>query len=183
MRAKNKQFSFLIELDFEVLDSNRMSSYDKRRILRLYGNGKNYVLASQAIENEKLLIKVVDSGICVNTITNDEWNSMQSKTNSVRSASYSLVLDAYGCLGLMSTSLGLNTNGKSQDSANNMLYYLVFVSNAASVGTIRKFDILRITDVHLIPLNSDVNSGIYTQQINSSNSNSNFVNELRYDFL
>ena len=157
-----------------------MSSYDKRRIVRLYGNGKNYVLASQAIENQKLLIKVDESAVCVNTISHDEWLSMQPKTNSVRSTAYSLVLDAYGCLGLLSTSLAQISNGKSHDSTH-MLHYLVFVNNAMSVGTIRKFDILRITDVILIPLNADINSNVYAQQANNPNLNynANFVNELR----
>ena len=83
-----------------------MSTYDKRRIFRVYTYDKSYVLTSQSIENERLQIKLVESSVCLNKLSIDEWNSMtQSKTNSVRSPSVALVFDSYGCLGLLSVSM------------------------------------------------------------------------------
>jgi hypothetical protein len=162
-------------------------SYDKRRILRLYGDGKSYVLSSQLIENEQLQIKVVDSTtVCLNKLTTDEWASMKSKPNSVRSASFTLIAEYYGCLGLFSTiNPAMQNRISSGDDLTNMQqHFLIFVKEANSVGTIRKFDILRITDVFILPLCSDINSNIYNQQPNSNpNSNLNYHNEIKYNSI
>lgn len=151
-----------------------MTSYDKRRIVRLYGDGKSYVLSSQLVD-EKLQIKLVDSAICLNKLSADEWQQMtQSRTNSVRSASFTLTGDSYyGCLGLMSTSL---TGATGDESNAGMQHCLLFVKEAVSVGSIRRVEIMKITDVFLLPMFSDINSNVYSQQ---SNSNSNYFNDLR----
>jgi synaptojanin len=159
-----------------------MTTYDKRRIVRLYGDGKSYVITSQHID-EKLQIKLVDSAVCLNKLMPDEWNALTTKTNSVRSASYSVMLEAYGCLGLMSTSLSTTTTTSNDDQSSNsnssMQHCLLFVKEASLVGTIRKFEIMKITDVFLLPIFSDVNSNIYSQQqqqqqsFNNTNTNTN----------
>ena len=83
-----------------------MSTYDKRRIFRVYTYGKTFVLTSQAIESERLQLKLVESTVCLNKLSVEEWYSMtQSKTNSVRSPSFALAFDCYGCLGLLSISM------------------------------------------------------------------------------
>ena len=74
-----------------------MSNYDKRRIFKVYTDGENFVLSSQAIEDEKLLIKIVASKVFLNRISNDEWLYIQSKS----SRSYQNILESYGCLGLL----------------------------------------------------------------------------------
>lgn len=154
-----------------------MTTYDKRRLFRLYGDGKSYVLSSQLID-EKLQIKLVDSSVCLNKISNEEWQLMtQSKTNSVRSASYSLMTESYGCLGLMSVSLMPTQSGQDETSSG-MQHCLLFVKDAVSVGFIRKVEIMKITDVFLLPMFSDINSNVYAQQSNQSNSN--YFNDLRY---
>lgn len=146
-----------------------MTSYDKRRIIRLYSDGKSYVIASQLVE-EKLQLKLVDSAVCLNKINAEEWQAMISKTNSVRSAGYSLMNESYGCLGLLSTSMSNN------DDSAGMQHCLLFVKDAISVGAIQKFEIMKITDVYLLPIFSDINSNVYAQQSGSSASNSNSVN-------
>ena len=124
-----------------------MSNYDKRKIIRLYGDGKSYVITSNAIENEKLQIKIVDSAICLTKLSSDEWlNLTQFRTNSVRSASFSLMLDSYGCLGALSTVSPVTSN---------LIHYLLFVKEATCVGTVKKCDIMKITDVFILPLNLD----------------------------
>ena len=47
-----------------------MSTYDKRRVFKLYSDGKNYILTSQQIENEKLLLKITqnENKLYLNTI-------------------------------------------------------------------------------------------------------------------
>jgi synaptojanin len=156
-------------------------SYDKRRIIRLYGDTKSYVLTSQAIENEKLQIKCVDASVCLNKMSNDEWLAMtQMRTNSIRSATYSLILDSYGCLGMLSTAIFSSPN---EESANNVQHFLIFVKEAQCVGTLKKFDIMRITDVYVIALNGgaeltmNINSGQQTS--GGGNNYASYMNELK----
>lgn len=158
-----------------------MTSYDKRRIIRLYSDGKSYVIASQQVE-EKLQIKLVNSAVCLNKINADEWQAMISKTNSVRSAGYSLMNESYGCLGLLSTSTSVSS---SNDENADMQHCLLFVKDAISVGAIRKFEIMKITDVFLLPIFSDINSNVYAQQTTgSSNANSvNYFGDLKYEIF
>ncbi len=133
-----------------------MSNYDKRRIFRVYTYGKSYILSSQAIENEKLQVKISqDSLLSLNKLSLEEWNSLtQLKTNSVYSPSCSLVFDAYGCLGLLSTSDGQPVNSAKDDGAS-MQHYLIFVKEVISVGQIKRFEIMKITDVAILPLNAE----------------------------
>ena len=130
-----------------------MSAYDKRRILRVYSDGKTYVLVSQLIEDQKLQIKIFENQVCVNKLTNEEWEQMRPKTNS--RSSFVLLNEAFGCLGMLST---------SHDE-----HSLLFVKDAVSVGTIRKFDILRVTDICVLPLSHEINiNAIYQQQNNGA---------------
>ena len=130
-----------------------MSGYDKRRILRVYSDGKTYVLVSQLIEDQKLQIKIFENQVCVNKLTNEEWEQMRPKTNS--RSSFVLLNEAFGCLGMLST---------SHDE-----HSLLFVKDAVSVGTIRKFDILRVTDICVLPLSNEINiNAIYQQQNNGA---------------
>ena len=133
-----------------------MSNYDKRRIFRVYTYGKSYILSSQAVENEKLQIKTSqDSLLSLNKFSQEEWNSLtQSKTNSVFSPSISLAFDAYGCLGLLSTSDGQPYNS-TKDDGSSMQHYLLFVKEVISVGQIKRFEIMKITDVAILPLNAE----------------------------
>lgn len=128
-----------------------MSGYDKRRILRVYSDGKTYVLVSQLIEDQKLQIKIFENQVCVNKLTDEEWDQMRPKTNS--RSSFVLLNEAFGCLGMLST---------SHDE-----HSLLFVKDAVSVGTIRKFDILRVTDISVLPLTSDININMMYQQQNN----------------
>ena len=188
-----------------------MSTYDKRRIFRVYTYDKSYVLTSQSIENERLQIKLVESSVCLNKLSIDEWNSMtQSKTNSVRSPSVALVFDSYGCLGLLSVSMQqiqqyqqMQSNQSQQqqqqqqlqynnsqsnfytknnfnlnESANaNMQHYLLFVKDAVSVGSLGKVDILKITDLFILPLTND--SNMNNQNLNNNQINTGYINEIR----
>jgi phosphatidylinositol-bisphosphatase len=171
-----------------------MSAYDKRRIFRVYTYGKSYILASQLIEHEKLQIKALDSTISLNKISADEWSLMtSSKTNSVKSPSFGMAFDAYGCLGMLSISTQqlqqqqtpqqqqqqpqsqfYNQSPPKEDSAA-MLHYLIFVKEVISVGTIKKFDIMKISDVTVLPLNADSNP-----QLNYLNQTyMNYINEIK----
>ena len=154
-----------------------MSSYDKRRIFRVYTYGKSYILSSQAIENEKLQIKTsADSLLSLNKLSQDEWNSLtQTKTNSVYSPSCGLAFDAYGCLGLLSTSDGQPYNAGKEEGAN-LQHYLLFVKEVMSVGTIQKFEIMRITDVAVLPLNSESFTNYNQQNVNPFSS---YLNEIK----
>ena len=152
-----------------------MSVYDKRRILRVYSDGKSYVISSQLIENEHLFIKLVDSNVCLNKINNEEWASMKSRTNSVRSASFGLILESYGCLGMLSTGNASMQRVVGMDETGN---FLIFVKEASLVGTIRKFEIIRITDVLILPMFSDANNSAYGQQQNT-NGNLNYHSDIK----
>lgn len=155
-----------------------MSNYDKRRIFRVYAYGKSYILSSQTIENEKLQIKTSpDSLLSLNKLSQEEWNSLtQSKTNSVHSPSCSLAFDAYGCLGLLSTSDGQSYNSSKDDGAN-MQHYLIFVKEVISVGQIKRFEIMKITDVTILPLNAE-SYAYNNQQMN--NPFSGYINDIKY---
>lgn len=74
-----------------------MTTYDKRKTFKIYTDGKNFVLSSNLIENEKLLINVSDSILHLNKIINDEWLVIQSKSN----RPYVNLIDSFGCLGLL----------------------------------------------------------------------------------
>ena len=139
-----------------------MTHYDKRRILRVYANERTFVLKSELIESERLQIRLVENSVCLNKLTTEEWQSMtQSKTNSVRSPSAAHVFDSYGLLGLLSISMQqiqqyqqqqssapqqqsptnfyTKPNFNLNESANaNMQYFLLFVKDATSVGTLGK---------------------------------------------
>ena len=160
-----------------------MSNYDKRRIFRVYTYGKSYILSSQAIENEKLQIKPNDGVISLNKLSTEEWNSLtQSKTNSVNSPSVGLAFETYGCLGLLSTSDGQPNTPKASDptgTTSNMQHYLIFVKEVVSVGTIKKFDIMKITDVIVLPLTNDFYANNYNQQTNMQNPTVNYVNDIK----
>jgi synaptojanin len=117
-----------------------MSVYDKRRAYKLYSDGRNYVLNSQYIDNEKLLFRVVNSQLYLNKITNDEWNKLLS------SKLYSVITESYGCLGLLS-----QKEPKRE-------YYLVFVKDAASIGVVKETEVFRVTDVFFIHLSNETSS-------------------------
>ncbi len=135
-----------------------MFTYDKRRIIRLYSDGKSYVLTSQLIENQTLHIKLVDSCVCINKITNDEWMAMKQRSGI---NSFSLINESYGCIGILTIA--------SDERASSYLNSLIFVKEAVSVGSIRKFDIIRITDVFILPLQAEINTYMYQQQQSNSN--------------
>jgi hypothetical protein len=145
-----------------------MTSYDKRRVFQLLGDGKTHVLTSKFIKNERLQIRVLDSEICLNKIDNDEWTNMtKNRTNSVRSSSFSILFESFGCLGLLSIP---KMNHHYQQSSN-MHHFLFFVNQAASIGTIYNTEVMRITEVNFIELETnykDNNSPIY-----------NYVNEIK----
>ena len=128
-----------------------MSLYDKRRIQRLYSDGSSYILTSQLIEEQNLHIKLTsDNQVCANKIAQEEWTSMKQKSR------FTLLNEFYGCLGLLSTT--------SDERNLNIQHCLIFVKEAVSVGTIRKFDIIRVTDVYVLPLATDINVNMYSQQ-------------------
>lgn len=145
-----------------------MSLYDKRRIQRLYSDGKSYVLSSQMIEDHNLHINLTqDSQVCANKITQEEWSSMKQRSK------FSLLNEFYGCFGMLSTT--------SDERNLNVQHCLIFVKEAVSVGTIRKFDIIRVTDVYILQLAHDINVNFYSQQQpgQSTNTSSNQHNDLR----
>ncbi len=191
-----------------------MSGYDKRRIFRVYACGKSYVLASQLVEDEKLLLTMLDNAeFCLNTISTDEWTQMKDKmgTNSVRSPSYGTVLEAFGCLGLLSISTQQmqhynhqqqqqqhhhhhhHHHQSSQRSARvtdapgaSMHHFLVFVKEALSVGTIRQCEVMKITDVLILPLTADQNGPISPNSSNSGGGGSaagtqGYLNDIRLE--
>jgi hypothetical protein len=72
-----------------------MTNYDKRRSFKLFSDGKNYVLSSQFIEKEKLLISVINTELYLHKISNNEWLEIQNKSKFIP------IVDSYGCLGLL----------------------------------------------------------------------------------
>jgi hypothetical protein len=72
-----------------------MSSYLKRQSFRLFSDGKNYLLSSQFIKNEHLLINVINNELYLNKVSDEEWLQIQSKSRFVA------ILDSYGCLGML----------------------------------------------------------------------------------
>ena len=184
-----------------------MSIWNKNNLIRVYACNGSYVLHSENNKEEKLQIAITKSttSICVNQLSNDEWNSLiASKTNSVSSPSAACVFNGYGCLGLLSTSMyqiqqevqqqleqqqqQKNNNSKNnfnddinmnqmnhqqqanrqiqQQQLSGMQYFLIFVKEAESVGTVKNSEIMRITDVFILPLNTDLNTNTYTSQQN-----------------
>lgn len=167
--------------------------------IKVYSYNNSYILSSDAVKDEKLRISVCNSTICVNSLSTEEWNSMiESRTNSVSSPSYANIFSGYGCLGLLSTSIDQTMQPMQvfqqpvqaiqqqqspqvkSDSAP-MQYYLLFVKDAASVGTVRSFEVMRITDIFVLPLNNnnENNYNMYNQQVNYQSQSVDFVNEIR----
>ena len=72
-----------------------MSNYLKRQSLRLFSDGKNYILSSQFIKNEHLLISVINNELYLNKINDEEWLLIQDKSR------YLTIIDSYGCLGML----------------------------------------------------------------------------------
>ena len=72
-----------------------MSNYLKRQSFRLFSDGKNYLLSSQFINNEHLLINVINNELYLNKVSNEEWSHIQLKSRFVA------ILDSYGCLGML----------------------------------------------------------------------------------
>ena len=161
-----------------------MSSYDKRKIYRLYGDGKTYVVSSLANEAQKLQIRLVNSSVCITKMTGEEWEAQtKNRTNSIRSASFSLLLDSYGCLGILSTpslTIGFQQQINPNTPSSTMHHILILVKDAANVGQIKKCDSLRITDVYLLPLNTE--DSHLTNNINA-NLNSNSSQTSNYGYL
>ena len=159
-----------------------MSNYDKRRIFRVYTYGKSYILSSQSVENEKLQIKTNESNVVsLNKLSTEEWNSLtQSKTNSVRSPASGLAFEAYGCLGMLSTSSDGQQFSSNNFDAANLQHYLIFVKDVISIGTIKKFDIMKITDVIVLPLNVDNYADYQNQPANNQNLSANYINDIKY---
>ena len=169
-----------------------MSIWNKNSLIRVYAFGKSYVLSSETYKEEKLQVCCTQDGsICLSPVSADEWNTLiQSKTNSVSSpCAAACVFNGYGCLGLLSTSieqiqqemhqtnqqseLGSETTtagdtSSSSSSSASMQYFLIFVKEAESVGTIKQAEIMRITDVFILPLNTDLNTNTYSSQQNYS---------------
>lgn len=160
--------------------------------IRVYTFGNSYVLASDSVKDEKLQIRMTKSTVCINNISNEEWSSLtDSRTNSVTSPSFANVFTGYGFLGLLSTSLDQTqpmqvfqqqqqpTQSQYSDDSASMQHFLLFVKDATSVGTVRSFEFMRITDIFVLPLNDDSNSYNLSQQSNGQYQASDFINEIR----
>lgn len=164
--------------------------------IRVYSLGNSYVLSSDCVKEEKLQIRMTNNAVCVNSLSNDEWSQLtNSQTNSVLSPSYANVFTGYGCLGLLSTSIEQSQiyqqqmqqnqniqmqqlNKKKNESAP-MQHYLLFVKEAQSVGTVRSFEIMKITDVFILPLIDDSNYNYYNQQAANMSLDTDFINDMR----
>lgn len=55
-------------------------------------------------------------------------------------------------------------NATSSVNTTSMQYFLIFVKEAESVGTLKQSEIMRITDVFILPLNTDLNTNSYATQ-------------------
>lgn len=138
--------------------------------MRVYSLGRNYVLSSDFIK-EKIEIRVINNTICVSSLSIDEWKQLtDSQTNSVMSPSFANVFTGYGCLGVLSTPLD---QSQIYQQSSLMQHYLIFVKDAQSVGTYRKFEFMKIIDIFVLPLIEDASS----QNFNSVNFD--FINDLK----
>ncbi|CAF0792552.1 unnamed protein product [Brachionus calyciflorus] len=161
--------------------------------VKVYAFGNSYILSSDCVKDEKLQIRMTNNSVCVNSLTNDEWNQLtNAQTNSVMSPSFASIFTGYGCLGLLSTSVDQTNqfqqtnviqmqqiNNRKNDSAS-MLHFLLFVKDAQSVGTVRSFEIMKITEIFALPLNDDSNYNYFNQSGNNNqNVNSDFISDIR----
>ncbi len=182
-----------------------MSSMQRKRHLRVYTHENGYILASEAIDHEKLQIKVAtDTTLCLNKLSSEEWNMMtQNRTNSVRTPSLAMAFDSYGCLGILSITMQQlqqfqqfqlssqqmqqqqqfylqNLAKKGEDSgAANMQHFLLFVKEVESINTIRNYEIFRIVDVLVLPLNTEPGFNAYNQANSNQNQQLSIINEIR----
>jgi phosphatidylinositol-bisphosphatase len=171
-----------------------MSNYDKRRIFRVYTYGKSYILSSQANENEKLQLKISnDSLLSLNKLSHEEWLSLTQQRNTTNSGGFvaqtcSLAFDSYGCLGLLTTSdTGQPINANDEHAASHMQHYLLFVKEVVSVGVVKKFEIMKITDIAICPLSfvdsyNQPQQQQYGGQANASSSSqpfSSYINDIK----
>jgi hypothetical protein len=187
-----------------------MSIWLKNNLIRVYAFDKSYVISSEFNKDEKLQICCSETSINVNQLSTDEWtNLIQSKTNSVSSPSAACVFNGYGCLGLLSTTLkdiqeyqGFNnqlsyveqqlTNSQNEISQNMKTkqhhtsqqtpsqYFLIFVKEAESVGTIKQSEIMKITDVFILSLNTDLSNSYQNQQnYNEIQSLRTYIDDIR----
>lgn len=156
--------------------------------MRIYAYGRSYVLSSEFIKTEKLQIKMVDSAIVINRLTADEWETMtKNRTNSVmNSGSLTNIFIGYGCLGILTlpndaSTLSFHNQQQPVPIKDDSQNYLVLVKDATSVGNIKTFDMMRINDVHFLPLNDLASAGSYSQQQNFQYQNTNYslINELK----
>lgn len=156
-----------------------MSSYLKRQTSRLYTDGKNYVLSSQFIKNEHLLITVMGNELFLNKICDEEWQLLQSKSR------YVTIIDAYGCLGMLTLEGNFEFELKSMPKQPALLsiildnfkeFILLFAKEATSVSLIGKFEILRIADIFAVNLNITSQNPDEILNINTTiNNNSNTI--------